>query len=159
MGRPDAALIRPATADDREQLLDLVDEFVDFFHDLRGDQRVRSDALRDKQRRLFDSMLADEDVQVFVVQQDEKLVAFADVLFLPILQLGEKEAKIEDFFVTADVRGSGIGTALLEAIKAACRDRGVGAITLTSGHDLVPAHAFYERHGGEFAERMYRFDL
>jgi hypothetical protein len=46
--------VRFAKPDDREALLDLVNDFVGFFCSLRGEQHVTAQATRDKQRLLFD---------------------------------------------------------------------------------------------------------
>jgi GNAT superfamily N-acetyltransferase len=151
--------VRFAKPDDREALLDLVDDFVGFFCSLRGEQHLTSPETREKQRRLFDRMLGDDNVELFIADEGGRLVGFADVLLLPILQTGAVEAKIEDLFVTDELRGKGVGGALLDAVGAFCRDRGIEVFTLTSGLDLEDAHRFYEKHGGQFTERMYRFEL
>lgn len=61
--------------------------------------------------------------------------------------LWDFNAELDDTEVGADLRGSGVGTALLTAALAASRDR--GAEEMHIGVDEVDADArrFYERHG------------
>jgi GNAT superfamily N-acetyltransferase len=151
--------IRVAKSDDREAVLDLVADFVGFFASLRGEQHVTAPETREKQRRLFDRMLLDDRVELLVADEGGRLVGFADVLLLPILQTGDVEAKVEDLFVIDELRGRGVGGAILDAVADFCRGRGIEVFTLTSGLDLEDAHRFYEKRGGQFTERMYRFEL
>jgi ribosomal protein S18 acetylase RimI-like enzyme len=49
--------------------------------------------------------------------------------------------------VTADQRGRGIGTALIELAEAVARDRGVPSLGLAVGDDNARARGLYERLG------------
>jgi ribosomal protein S18 acetylase RimI-like enzyme len=66
-----------------------------------------------------------------------------------------KFAVLEDMAVDPDQRSSGIGAALLDAVDARVKARGVEWLFLESGKDNLRAHAFFERHG--FAELSHVF--
>jgi len=73
------------------------------------------------------------------------------------LPIGDKREY--DFVVEKNVRGRGIGTALLEYIKKYAKDHNIQSIELTSSLPLVDAHRFYEKHGGVFKRKVISFDL
>ena len=52
-----------------------------------------------------------------------------------------------DLVVLPGARGTGAGTALLEAVEAEARQRGVDAVDLMVAAPNASARAFYERHG------------
>lgn len=56
-------------------------------------------------------------------------------------------AVLEDMAVDPAQRSSGIGAALLTAVDARVKARGVEWLFLESGKDNGRAHAFFERHG------------
>jgi GNAT superfamily N-acetyltransferase len=66
----------------------------------------------------------------------------------------------KEIFVPAEMRGRGIGQALLAFLKAEAIRRGLGRIDLTTDPGNVGAQRFYERLGGERMEKIaYRFWL
>jgi len=65
---------------------------------------------------------------------------------------GFLDSRIPDVGVVAvvrDFRGSGVGGALLDALKGAARGQGSGALSLAVSRDNLPAIRLYERHGFE----------
>jgi len=66
---------------------------------------------------------------------------------------------IEDIVVSKDMRGKGIGTKLLGAIKEFCKQNDISVFKLDSNNDLGDAHQFYLKNGGKQTELMYRFDI
>jgi GNAT superfamily N-acetyltransferase len=66
----------------------------------------------------------------------------------------------KEIFVRAEARGQGAGAALLAFLKAEAQRRGIGRIDLTTDPANIGAQRFYERLGGERAEKIaYRFWL
>ena len=49
--------------------------------------------------------------------------------------------------LTADARRKGIGTALMDTLKAHLAEQGIGRVTLTCGSGNKPAIAFYKKNG------------
>ncbi len=56
-------------------------------------------------------------------------------------------AEIEDFVVTPDQRGQGVGSALLEFAAHACRERGETWLGLAVGKENPSAYGLYTRRG------------
>ena len=75
------------------------------------------------------------------------------------MRRGVTHALIEDLVITESMRGKGIGTELMKAIMQFCKEQQVTVIKLTSGLELTTAHHFYEKQGGKFTEKMFRFEL
>lgn len=151
-------LIRFAKLDDEKQVLNLLDELIEEVNRLSGrpPKLTQGNDARSKQ---FQEILNKDNVKVFVVEEGNQLLGVTDVFINPIMRRGHYQAVIEDFVVTQKLRGKGIGTQLLDAIKDFCRENNIKVIKLTSGLELVNAHKFYEKHGFEFTEKSYRFDL
>lgn len=59
----------------------------------------------------------------------------------------EAASEIEVVGIEAWVRGRGVGGALLRAVRADARARGVGRLWLITNNDLVDALRFYQRRG------------
>lgn len=78
---------------------------------------------------------------------------------LPNIRHGWHRGHIEDFFTTASYRGKGVGTQIFTAIKDYCRNNTITVIKLDSEKDLLNSHKFYEKNGGTFTKKMFRFDL
>jgi GNAT superfamily N-acetyltransferase len=61
--------------------------------------------------------------------------------------MGRVVAKLDDVFVAADYRGKGVGTRMLESLKAECRKKKIGCID-TAVHKGNPGAAkYYARLG------------
>lgn len=60
---------------------------------------------------------------------------------------GARDCWVEDLFVSAEARGSGLGGALLEGAIERARERGCRRIELDTNEENAPARALYERHG------------
>jgi GNAT superfamily N-acetyltransferase len=54
---------------------------------------------------------------------------------------------LEDLVISPDVRGQGVGSALVNAAFLACQSRGITRITLLTDNDNTGARRFYARHG------------
>ncbi len=63
---------------------------------------------------------------------------------------------IIDFIVLPDERGQGVGKALMDAVEAEARERGVAALDLMVLETNDVARRFYERYGFEAQLRTYR---
>ena len=55
--------------------------------------------------------------------------------------------EVQDMYVLPELRGRGIGTALLNAAEDEARSRGATRLTLTVGVDSAGARRLYERQG------------
>jgi ribosomal-protein-alanine acetyltransferase len=121
------SVIRPATLHDLDALLELEQAFP-------GDRITRSS---------FRHLLTKAHADVFVFEQDGKLLGNAVVLY----RKGFHGARLYSVVVDPQARGQGVGAALLEQVEnAAVRQRCV-SIRLEVREDNAPAIRLYERHG------------
>ncbi len=96
---------------------------------------------------------------IFVAEEGGKLAGLVTFYLLPNIRHGWHRGHIEDVIVSQSFRRRGVGTKLFDAIKAYCRTNNIKVIKLDSGLELVDAHKFYEKQGGKYTEKMFRFDL
>lgn len=150
--------IRFATKDDGLAVLAVLDELFACGYRLRGEQ-IQIPTNTKQRLEMFEKLVKGEDTHIFVGEENGNIVGVADLYLFPNMGRGEIRAKIEHFVVTEKRRGKGVGTTLLTAIKDYCKKEGVKVIKLNSGLELEDAHKFYEKNGGKFTEKMFRFDL
>jgi PhnO protein len=134
--------IREARADDAKALADLIGEL---------EHPVTPDEIR---QRLAVFPLGS--VLVAETQgRGKRIVGCATLAITPVLHRAGPVGRITMLVVRADMRGQGIGQALVEAAKARFKQRGCVLAEVTSNLKLKPAHAFYERLG--FRKTSWRF--
>ncbi len=150
-------IVRFAAKKDKKQVLDLLDELVNEFKKRSGLSPIPQD--NKKRTKIYDEELKRNDIKIFVVQDNNRLVGVAELFIIPVLRRGYYQGVIESFIITGKSRGKGIGSLLLNKIFEYCKSNKLKVIKLTSSLELVDAHEFYEKHGGKFTEKMYRFDL
>ena len=88
-----------------------------------------------------------EEGVIFVATRDNQVLAMINILFTVSTALGARVAVLEDMIVSADSRGKGIGSGLIEHAIEYCRGCGIKRISLLTDPGNVSAHAFYGRHG------------
>src|SRR4051794_7442516 len=67
--------------------------------------------------------------------------------FRTAIWTGEPEAHLQELYVVPELRGHGIGRALLEATMAAAREAGATGIDLNTGETDTAARALYSSAG------------
>ena len=68
-------------------------------------------------------------------------VGVAVLAFRLNVSAGASFASIEDLYVKSDVRGRGVGRALLEAVEERCRTRGVSYVEVQTDDEAAPFYA------------------
>jgi GNAT superfamily N-acetyltransferase len=144
-------IIRLATAQDKNKVLKLFDEFSYMFQAKEIPSQVGG--------KIFDEIISREDIKIFIADENGQLQGLVTFYIIPNIRHGWHRGHIEDFFVTKTVRNKGVGTQLLSFIKDYCRQNNIKVIKLDSGNELVNAHKFYEKNGGKTTERFFRFDI
>lgn len=86
------------------------------------------------------------DHALLVYEQDEKVVGFIDLHFIPQLPLNDF-AHITYFCVDTSSRGSGIGAVLLERAEQLAKERHCDRVFLHCNELRTDAHRFYEHSG------------
>lgn len=111
-------------------------------------REVVSDPLDPAYHDAFAAIERDPNIRLIVARQGGRVVGCLQLTFMPGLsRRGMWRGEIEGVRVAADVRGQGVGHAMLEYTIAACRDRGCGLVQLTSDKTRVDAIRFYESLG------------
>ena len=96
----------------------------------------------------FDQIAANPSHQLIVAEESGRVIATCQLTILSGLsRQGARRALVEAVRVTADLRGRGIGAALMEECEARARAAGCGMIQLTTDRSRHDAHRFYERLG------------
>lgn len=89
---------------------------------------------------------------------------FAVLRFRPSIYTGALDAYLEELYVVPELRGRGLGRALLEAAMEHARRHGAAHIELGTSEDDVAARALYEsagftnREGGPDGPRMLYYE-
>jgi GNAT superfamily N-acetyltransferase len=108
----------------------------------------------------FDAIQRDPNHILVVGERDAKIVATLLLSFLPGLSRhGAWRAQIESMRVSGELRGQGIGQALIDWSIDQARQRGCRLIQLTSDRRRDDAHRFYERAGFEPTHFGYKLSL
>ena len=99
------------------------------------------------QRTVFDeqfpALVHDERMLLHVAEVDGVVCGYALTVVSPLLHVGGDSAQLQELVVNAEHRGGGLGTALLGAVEAECRARGVRQLVVASRR----AAEFYSSRG------------
>ncbi|WP_336646652.1 GNAT family N-acetyltransferase [Microbacterium sp. USHLN186] len=113
----------------------------------RGDQA--SDADRPAYLAALEDIIADDSNDLLVVELDGAIVGTLQLTSIPgMARRGARRLLVEAVRVRADLRSSGIGSAMMRWVSgAAAPALGAAMIQLTSDAARTDAHRFYERLG------------
>jgi len=151
-------IVRFANLKDKESVLKLLDELSDYGNFLQGIIK-KSQKAQKKGGPIYEALINRDDIKIFVAEEKSEVVALATFYFIPSIRRGFNRGLIEDFIVTGRMRGKGIGGKLLSGVKQFCKTNRIKNFKLSSGLELMDAHRFYEKNGGIFAGKLFRFDL
>jgi GNAT superfamily N-acetyltransferase len=136
-------IVRAATASDLPAVLALLREDSMHYFDEPHD-------VTDRQRAAFEEVSADPNQELLVGELDGRVVATAQVTWMRMLAAdGGLYCQVEAVRTAADLRGRGIGAALMAHVEDEARRRGAARIQLTSNRKRTDAHRFYARLGFE----------
>jgi GNAT superfamily N-acetyltransferase len=130
-----------ASEDEVEQVAGLMAEFRD--HMGRAEPGLES------MRASAGELLRDPGSEFLLGAPDgaDDPVGVCQLRFRLAIWTGANDCWLEDLFVRADARGSGLGRALVGAALERARERGCRRIELDVDDDNAPAIALYERMG------------
>jgi GNAT superfamily N-acetyltransferase len=128
---------RLATTADADEVARLLDAFNAEFDTPTPGPAVLADRLR--------SLLADE--RTFAVLAGSPSEAVALVTLRPNVWYDVPVALLDELYVVPELRGRGIGTAVLDLVVTTARARGVELVEINVDDDDIDAKRFYERHG------------
>ena len=96
----------------------------------------------------FDAMQDEGGNRLIVAEQDGRVVACYQLTLISGLSLtATRRAQVEGVRVAADLRGRGLGAALMADAEARARAAGCQLIQLTTNATRTDAHRFYARLG------------
>lgn len=111
---------------------------------------ARETARLDAYLAAFDAMLGEAANLLIVGEDADGLAATYQITFISGLSLrAARRAQIESVRVRPDLRGQGVGAALVADAEARARAAGCSLLQLTSNATRADAIRFYERHGFE----------
>lgn len=98
--------------------------------------------------RAFELIEADPSQLLLVGLQADQVVATFQLSFIPgLARRGSLRSQIEAVRVADSLRGSGVGTRMIEWAIAESRRRGCSLVQLTTDKQRLDAHRFYQRLG------------
>lgn len=147
--------IRKVQQDDYKQPIELL-ENIGWFKTLF--ENPKSD-LYQKIKKHIQLSLDDKSHSVYVLEENnEILLGYISVHWLPYLFLEGPEGFISELFVREKQRGKGIGTKLLNKIKEEAEERGCSRLSLLNGKNRESFdRRFYQKHGFKEREQMLNF--
>jgi GNAT superfamily N-acetyltransferase len=132
--------IRPATPADLDALIPLIRTLFALEPDYPFDP--------DKVRRGLTLLLAMPDLAgVWVVDQQGAVLGLCSAQIVISTAEGGPSAWVEDLVIHPQARGRGLGRALMAAVSAWARERGVTRLQLLADRDNAPALGFYQHLG------------
>jgi GNAT superfamily N-acetyltransferase len=146
--------LRLATAADVGQILSFVCALAEYERAPEGAVTATEEGL------LRDGFGARPFFECLLAEHDGKPAGFALYFFNYSTWRGQAGIYLEDLFVLPELRGLGIGKALLERVAAVAVERGCGRLQWQVLNWNAPAIDFYLAMGGEFLDewRTVRLD-
>jgi GNAT superfamily N-acetyltransferase len=109
---------------------------------------------------LIEHSIRDEDGHTIYVAVDEndKVIGFTNVHWIPFIMLGSYEGYISDVFVSPSAGGKGAGSLLVKAVMLEGENRGCMRLMLTNGKDR-PSYkrGFYKKLGWSERPKVANF--
>ena len=131
---------REAVRGDVRRIIDLLAD------DVLGRERERGELAA--YEAVFDTISEDANNTVIVGVADGVVVACYQITIIPGLSLSAAtRAQIEGVRVAADLRGAGIGTALVADAETRARKAGATLLQLTMNRTREDSHGFYVARG------------
>jgi GNAT superfamily N-acetyltransferase len=129
--------LRLATADDADEVARLLHDFNTEFTTPSPGSAVLAARLR---------VLLGGDATVAILA-GTPAVGLALVTLRPNVWYDGPVALLDELYIVPDLRGRGIGSAIIEQLIAVARGRRVGLVEINVDEADVDAQRFYERHG------------
>jgi ribosomal protein S18 acetylase RimI-like enzyme len=93
--------------------------------------------------------------RTWFIEADGEACGYLALCYGYSLELGGRDAYVDELYIRAPFRGRGLGTRALEAACDAARADGVVALYLEVRQDNLEAQRYYERLGFERRDRYF----
>ena len=128
---------RLATAADAAELARLI-------HDFNTEFDIPTPGVEWLTARLRELLAGDDTIAILA---GDPAVALALVTLRPNVWYAGRVALLDEMYVAPELRGQGIGSAVIELMLASVRERGAELVEINVDEGDVDAQRFYERHG------------
>ena len=155
-------IFRSATRADVPAILELLtdDEIARSRSLAAGPGAVTSEAVDAACWAAFEAIDADPRNELIVADEDGTVVGTCQLTFTPSLsRRGAERMTIEAVRVRADLRGRGVGRAMMAWSLERARERGCGLAQLTTDRRRTDAHRFYASLGFEPSHVGFKITL
>ena len=142
--------IREAKESDANTVIELLEQLFE-----RG---IPSAYSRDDALKVFKKLLTHGPWKIIVAEEGHTVQAFLTIYFLELMRFG-KRGYIEDMIVDKRLRGSGVGTRLMEYAESLARREGCTHLALDTGFYREQARNFYRKVGFQETAIALRKDL
>lgn len=149
--------IRQATQADKDAVFELLIELKRSGYEEMGVD-FEAISVTDKVDELYADFIGKPGSYLLVAEDKGVIVGICVAYEVPKIIEGRMRMVIEEMVVKPDIRGTGIGSKLIEEIETIAKRRGIVHIKVTTGTRLK-ANSFYQRHGYALFENAYRKDL
>jgi GNAT superfamily N-acetyltransferase len=109
--------------------------------------------------RRFERLEREPATWIYVAESDGRLVGLAGLRVLTLVERDEPVGRLIALVVAEEVRGMGVGRALVEHVEERARAAGCVQLDLSSSDRREDAHAFYRRLGFADVSRRFVKDL
>ena len=108
----------------------------------------------------FAAIRANANLRLIVAVLDGRAVGTLQLVFVPgLARKGAWRGYIEGVRIAGDLRGQGLGDALVRWAVEQCRAQGCNSVQLTTDVSRADAHRFYERLGFKLTHKGYKLVL
>ncbi len=152
---PADLIIREAMAADLPTLVALLAD------DERGRKREHlADPLPQGYLDSFAAITADPRSKLIVAERDHRVVGTMQLVFIPgMTYQGAERMIVQSIFVDRDLRGQGIGEAMIRWAVDAARARGCRFISINTHRSRERAHKFYKHQGFKPTHIGFTYEL
>lgn len=141
-------IIRTATENDFEEIINLFSEFAAF--EKQPDKMVNTLEKMKTESAFFHCFVA--------VTHEGTIVGYATYFFAYFTWVG-KSLYMDDLYVKPEFRGRGIGTQLIKAVIAYAKEAKCAKVRWQVSHWNTPAIEFYNSLGAKISTSEYNCDL
>ena len=129
--------VREATVEDAPAIARLL-------HDFNTEYEERTPPVAELTRHA-ERMLREGEMTVLLAGEGPEGLAL--LRFRPSVWTEQQEAYLQELYVVPDLRGQGIGEALMRAVLATCREHDAAWVELNTGETDVAARSLYKKLG------------
>lgn len=111
-------------------------------------------------RAAFETIDRDPRNVMLVAEKSGEVIGYCQITFIPGLsRRGAERALIESVRIASELRGQGLGAAMMKHCIDMAKARGTSLVQLTSDKRRADAHRFYERLGFVRSHDGFKLDL